>query len=335
MKTPFTLTALMLVLLTAALPARAENVGSFEDHSDVGEPANAGTAKYEAAALAYTVTGGGANMWQAKDSFHFVWKKVSGDLVLTADVALEGKGTEPHRKACLLVRQSLDADSVYADAALHGDGTAALQHRDAKGALTSEVKANILNAPRRLRLEKVGRTITLLVPGAGGEFVPAGKIELELTGPFYVGLGVCAHNDAQLETAVFSNVELQLTAAPAKKPATELPESKDLPEARASQDFSAPRSARAQAAAKAGSFTALSSSTSLTLGFKFARMASKSALSAAGSWNGWSSALMMLMARNGSSTVTGAVQALAFSAMTFPSAAHSSALVRMSVTCGL
>ena len=68
---------------------------------------------------------------------------------------------------------------------------------------------------------KEGRTLSLFVPDKDGAMILAGKIQLDLVTPFYVGLGVCAHNDAQLETAVFSNVELTEPAAPAVKPAAE------------------------------------------------------------------------------------------------------------------
>jgi hypothetical protein len=70
----------------------------------------------------------------ARDAFHFAWKKASGDLALAADVAFLGAGKDPHRKACLMIRQSLDADSAYVDVALHGDGLTSLQFREAKGA---------------------------------------------------------------------------------------------------------------------------------------------------------------------------------------------------------
>jgi hypothetical protein len=55
---------------------------------------------------------------------------LSGDFTLTADVKFIGTGGNPHRKACLLVRQSLKPGSVYADVALHGSGLTALQYRD-------------------------------------------------------------------------------------------------------------------------------------------------------------------------------------------------------------
>jgi len=54
------------------------------------------------------------------------------------------------------------------------------------------------------------------VAAAGAALSPAGgSFRLELQEPFYVGLGVCAHNDDALEVAVFSNVELREGPAPA------------------------------------------------------------------------------------------------------------------------
>jgi len=38
--------------------------------------------------------------------------RTSGDLALAADVAFVGEGTDPHRKACLMIRQGLEADSA-------------------------------------------------------------------------------------------------------------------------------------------------------------------------------------------------------------------------------
>ena len=84
-------------------------------------------------------------MWAAADHFQFVWKKVSGDVMLDASVEFvatsPASGTpDPHRKACLLIRQSLDSDSVYADAAVHGDGLTSLQWRDDRAARRARCK---------------------------------------------------------------------------------------------------------------------------------------------------------------------------------------------------
>src|SRR5262249_48655640 len=133
-----------------AQPARqtAAKVGIFEGHGDLGKVLHPGSATYDRRAQAYTVAGSGENMWATRDAFHFVWKKVTGDLSLAADISFRGKGREPHRKACLMIRQSLDAGSAYVDVAVHGDGLTSLQFRDARGAATHEVQANV-SAPAR------------------------------------------------------------------------------------------------------------------------------------------------------------------------------------------
>ena len=126
----------------------------------------------------------------------------------TADIAFLGTGTEPHRKACLMIRQSLDADSAYVDVALHGDGLTSLQFREAKGAATHEVQANVA-APRRLRIEKRGKyALMYLAPRARSRSSRARPCESRSQEPFYVGIGVCSHNKDVTEKAVFSNVEL-------------------------------------------------------------------------------------------------------------------------------
>lgn len=210
----------MVCLLAWMVPrpdrAHAEDLGAFTGSADVGTASSIGpgSATFDPAARIYTISGGGENMWGTADHFHYLWKKVSGDLRLAATVAFTGtqpsdSPPEGHRKACLVIRQTLDPDSLYADAALHGDGLTALQYRDAKGAITREVRADV-TAPKRLRLEKRGNDISMWVAQEGGELRPtATPVRVEFTGEYYVGLGVCAHNSARIETATFSDVLLE------------------------------------------------------------------------------------------------------------------------------
>ena len=187
-------------------------IGIFNDHGDVGTVLHPGAGTFDVATASYAVAGSGENMWFAKDAFHYVWKKASGDLSLTADISFIGEGTEPHRKACLMIRQSLDADSAYADVALHGDGLTSLQFRQAKGAATHEVQANVSN-PVRLRIEKRGRYTRMYLAAKGEELRFSGAAaRLHFEEPFYVGIGVCSHNKDATERAVFSNLELSMAS---------------------------------------------------------------------------------------------------------------------------
>jgi TolB protein len=112
----------------------------------------------------------------------------------------------------LMIRQSLDADSVYADVARHGDGLTSLQFRDAKGDTTHEIESNI-SAPVRLRIEKRGDYVYMSLAAEGEALQPSGaSIKIPLQGPFYVGIGVCSHDKDVVEKAVFSNVALDTPA---------------------------------------------------------------------------------------------------------------------------
>ena len=208
----FTQTILILASLGAlggwAGTPQEAGLGLFEKHGDVGAVGRRGSAAYDAARKSYLVAGGGENMWAAADAFHFVWKRLSGDVSLSADVRLIGAGGNPHRKAGLIIRQSLDPDSPYADVVLHGDGLASLQYRETKGGPTREIQSH-LSAPRRLRIEKEGDYVFMSVAREGEALRAAGgSFKLKLGEPFYVGLAVCAHDNKALEQAVFSNVEI-------------------------------------------------------------------------------------------------------------------------------
>jgi TolB protein len=195
------LSALFCTALTAA------GVGIFDSDGSVGDTPKKGSVEYNAAAGEYRITGGGANIWASIDAFHFVWKRLSGDVTLTADVQFSGAGAAAHRKAVLMVRQGLEPDSPYADVALHGDGLTSLQFRPTTGAITQEMRSPV-TAPTRIRIERRGEQFTIYAGKPGEELKSTGTAIVSLSDPVYVGLGVCSHNADNLETAIFSNVKL-------------------------------------------------------------------------------------------------------------------------------
>src|SRR5271156_1810480 len=209
--------AIVLFVLAASC-ADAASVGIFQDHGNVGTVLHPGTATYDAATGSYTISGSGENMWFGVDDFHFVWTKVSGDISLSADIAFNGTTGNPHRKAVLMIRQSLDGDSPMGDVARHGVGLTSLQFRDAAGANTHEVESNV-SGPKSVRIEKRGDYFYAFVSGPDGKVTPAGaSTKLHLEGEYYVGIGVCSHDKDVTETAMFSNVKLANLAPGTGKP---------------------------------------------------------------------------------------------------------------------
>src|SRR5881296_934625 len=100
----------ILTFCCAATVCGAADLGVFESSGDVGVTPKKGAVEFSPTSGEYRITGGGANMWTNADAFHFVWKKMSGDVALTADVQFVGAGAVAHRKAALIIRQNLDTD---------------------------------------------------------------------------------------------------------------------------------------------------------------------------------------------------------------------------------
>jgi TolB protein len=219
------------VLLATTLSGAQNAVGIFESHADVGTVLHPGSSTLDAATGTYTLRGSGENMWVTQDAFQFAWKKVSGDVELTADIAFPNTQGNPHKKAAVVFRQSLDAGAIYADIALHGNGLLALQYRDENGGTTREIKSNLSprdqnaapsSAPQpaiRLRLTRRGDYLYMSVgpPGEAPHY-DGEAMRVPLKGDFYAGIGVCAHDKNAVEEANFSNVQLHTLSPTSEAP---------------------------------------------------------------------------------------------------------------------
>jgi hypothetical protein len=193
--------------------AQTGDLGIFTNQGSVGQTPPGVAAHYDAEKGAYRISGGGANVWGIADAFYFVWEKAAGDITLTADLQWVGTSSAEHRKALLMVRQSLDPGSAYADAVSHGNGLTSLQFRGAAKEQTYQVMTQV-EGTVRLRIERKGSRFTMYAGKPNEELKMVGPVEyVGLQDPVYVGLGVCSHVATTLETAVFSNVKIEETAS--------------------------------------------------------------------------------------------------------------------------
>jgi TolB protein len=191
----------------SASPGEETPRGRFDAHGDVGAPRISGSTAYNAVSQEYTLTAAGTNMWGPRDEFHFAWKRMKGDFILQARVELLGTGVDPHRKLGWMVRSTLDADSPYADALVHGDGLTSLQYRRTKGAITEQIESALKGADV-LQLERKGNAYTFSAARFGEPFVASRLADLPLGDEVYVGLVLCSHNPAVVETGIFRDVRV-------------------------------------------------------------------------------------------------------------------------------
>ena len=188
-----------------------QNLGLFDEHADVGAVKTPGEVRYDADKQEYSITGSGTNMWLGSDEFHFVWKRMRGDFILTTLARFIGNGVEPHRKIGWIVRQSLEPNSPHVTAVIHGDGRTSLQFRRTSGAITEEKIFSIKSADV-LQLERKKNKYIASMARFGDPFVSEEIEEMSLGDEVYVGLYVCSHNKDVVEKAVFSNVRITVPA---------------------------------------------------------------------------------------------------------------------------
>jgi Tol biopolymer transport system component len=196
----------------ASTTANAQNtLGVFEGHTDVGRVSVPGTVNYDAVTQEYRITGSGQNMWNDRDDFHFVWKKMSGDFILSMRAHFVGNGVEEHRKVGWTIRPTLESNGPHVTASLHGNGMMSFQTRRVAGALTEQFKSmdSVVDV---VQLERRDGAYIMSVAKYGDTLATQELTGVSFPDTVYVGLYVCAHNDTVTEQAVFSNVRITVPA---------------------------------------------------------------------------------------------------------------------------
>jgi TolB protein len=206
---------LLICLLPASAFAQSGNLGAFTNSGDVGGPSKPGTTEFNATDGQYRVTGSGANIWAKQDQFQYVWREISGNFAVTATMQFLGQG-EMHRKAGIMLRQSLDTDSPYGDIVIHGNGMPGIQWRSNKGENTNAFDLPFDGPGKyKLKLVRTGVGIAVSIAKDGAELKQVARTEVTFRNPILVGLVVCSHKADASDTVVFSDVSVEQLAPPA------------------------------------------------------------------------------------------------------------------------
>jgi len=206
------LNLLLSFLLVNSAIAQTGSIGIFEKNGDIGNPKNAGSAVYNINDQFYTLKGSGYNIWFARDEFQYLYKKIKGNFILTANFRFEGKGTEAHRKTGWMIRASADENSQHISATLHGDGLTVMQWRDFKGAEMKDPEDEIFARDSSydvIQLERMGKLIFMRGAHMGKPLEMIGSYEMEnLPDEVLAGLFVCSHNPDITEEVTVWNVRI-------------------------------------------------------------------------------------------------------------------------------
>jgi hypothetical protein len=200
---------LLTCIFAASAFAQNAPIGNFTNSDDVGAPPLKGGVEFDIATGQYKITGSGTDIWGKSDQFHYVYKQLSGNFTVTATASFLTGGIG-HRKAVIMLRKTLDADSPFLQLAIHGDGTPAVQFRNTKADTTNTVDFPIEGPGTwKLKLTRQGSTITVWIAKDGAPLRELGHTTTQLGSPILVGLGVASHTQAAVNTVLFSEVSIQ------------------------------------------------------------------------------------------------------------------------------
>jgi hypothetical protein len=183
--------------------------------TDVGLPTQPGTASYEAGVFA--VTGGGRDIWGTADEFQYVYQQVTGDVEITGRV-MEVQAVDEWTKGGLMLRDALTANAAHVSLLATPAHGVAFEQRPAAGGGSLYGVAALRGAPRWMKLQRRGASVTAYQSLDGWRWFPSGSATLDLP-TIYVGLAVTSRNTTARATALFDHIVI---GAPNSFPVVEL-----------------------------------------------------------------------------------------------------------------
>ena len=156
----------------------------------------------------WTIYGGGDDIWGTSDQFRFVYQKINGDFSFSVKVD-SLKDTHYYAKAGIMVRKNLNKNSAHGIINVFPGGSSEFGYRENSGQ-TMKAKSgpnfNWFNV--RLKVDKVGKSLYFSIQ-IKNEWVEVEKLHIHNWGKsIYVGLATLSHDNSQLTTATYSNMQL-------------------------------------------------------------------------------------------------------------------------------
>lgn len=189
-------------------------VGIFEDHTDIGNPKIKGSASYDEATQTYDISGAGYNIWFNRDEFQYLYKKMKGDFILTADFAFTGDNTSGnnHNKIGWMIRESKEDNAASINGTYHYDGLMVLQWRMYQGMFMRDPQDEIFypkKGGQTMQLSRKGNMVTMKLANPGEPLQLVGSYEMkDMKDEVLAGIFICSHDSNKIANAKVWNVRI-------------------------------------------------------------------------------------------------------------------------------
>jgi hypothetical protein len=170
----------------------------------------------------YTMTGSGTDIWDVSgigtgfhDEFHFAYKTLTGAGSIVARVQ-SVENTNAWAKAGVMIRETLDADSVHAMMVVTPASGVSFQRRNVTGDTSAADTTAGITAPYWVKIERdLSGNFAAYSSTNGSTWQLQGTPDnISMRSNVYIGLAVTSHDAALTCQAVFSNVTITGTVGP-------------------------------------------------------------------------------------------------------------------------
>ncbi|MGI8562023.1 MAG: PQQ-binding-like beta-propeller repeat protein [Candidatus Dormibacter sp.] len=202
------------VVLSLTAPPPAWSCFAVWSCQDIGQPSPAGGQTLNNGT--WQIQGGGSDIFQTSDQFHFVWQTVPGDGTVSAHITAQ-TNSDPWAKAGVMLRQSADPAAAYYFALVTPSNGIQIQYRLSQGAAAAELTGFPATVPAYLRVARSGSVLCAYssADGATWSYIRGSCIVLAgISGPVYGGMAVTSHNGLALSTVTMDSVAITATAPP-------------------------------------------------------------------------------------------------------------------------
>lgn len=183
-----------------AATATFDNVAveSLWSNQDIGDVGLAGSTSI--ANGVFTLTGAGADIWNAADAFHFTYQRLTGDGEIVARVATVSAGNAWH-KVGVMIRNDLTPGSAHGLMLVSSAKGLAFQRRVVANGISTHTAGPPLTAPQWVKIARTGNAITASWSSDGSTWNVVGSDTIAMGATVYIGLANSSHNAGALGTA--------------------------------------------------------------------------------------------------------------------------------------
>ena len=206
----------LFLLCTLAISSFAQSpVGIFQYNEDIGHPKKTGMASFDEKMQVYSIAGAGSNIWFNRDEFHYLYNKISGDFIITADFEFSEDmiNANAHCKIGWMVRESADEGAASWNAVKHYDGLCLLQWRPFKGMFMRDPEEERFFAKKgkgmqTIQMQRSGNTLTMKMAHRGEPLQLVASEKMEMKAEVLAGIYICSHDSDAVARAKVWNVRI-------------------------------------------------------------------------------------------------------------------------------